>query len=94
MSLKYALLQKFPYQDAPKVLLNTTKDIIFIMELYKLHEIERKSTRCSLGSKTQNLCFWNNYSKLALKNYIGVLQHGLPYCVNFVGKFEKFTKVI
>ena len=33
------------------------------------------STRSGLESKTQTLYFWNNYSKLVLKNYIGVLQH-------------------
>ena len=43
----------FPYQNAPKVLLDPSKDTIFMMELYKLHKNERNSTRSSLGSKTQ-----------------------------------------
>ena len=58
------------------------KDIVFIMEFYKLLKIRRKSTRSSIGSKIQPLHVKNNYSKPALKNYIGVvLQHGLPYSV-------------
>ena len=69
----------FPSQSAPKVLLDPYKEIIVIIELYKLHKIWRKSTRSSLGSKIQTLYFWNNYSKHALKNYMGVLQHGLPH---------------
>ena len=56
-------------------------DIRFIMELCKLHKIVRKATRCSLQSKTQTLFFQTNYSKLALKHYIGALQHSLPYSV-------------
>ena len=71
----------FPSQSAPKVLLDLYKEIIVIIELHKLHKIGRKSTRSSLGSKTQTLYFWNNYSKLALKNYMGVLQHSLPHSV-------------
>ena len=34
---------------------DSNKDIILIMESYKLHKIGRKSTRSSLGSKTQKL---------------------------------------
>ena len=71
----------FPSQSAPKVLLEPNKDIRFIMELYKLHKIVRKATRCSLQSKTQTLFFQTNYSNLALKNCIGALQHSLPYSV-------------
>ena len=71
----------FPCQSAPKVLPDSSKDIIFIMELYKLHKNGKNSTGCSLGSKTQTLHVWNNYSKLALKYYLGVLPHGLPYSV-------------
>ena len=71
----------FPSQSAPKVLLDLYKEIIVIIELYKLHKIGRKSTRSSLGSKSQTLNLWNNYSKLALKNYMRVLQHGLPHSV-------------
>ena len=71
----------FPSQSAPKVLLDPNKDIRFIMELYKLHKIVRKTTRNSLESKTQTLFFQTNYSKLALKNYVGALKHGLPYSV-------------
>ena len=62
----------FPSQNAPKELFDLNKDIIFIMELYKLYKIGRKSTRSSLGSKTQTLYFWNNYSKLTLKNYLKI----------------------
>ena len=51
----------FSSQSAPKVLLGSNKDIIFIMELHELHKNWRKSTRSSLGSKTQTLYFWNNY---------------------------------
>ena len=51
----------FPSQSAPKVLLDTNKDLIFIMELYELHKIGRKSTRSSLGNKTQTLYFQNNH---------------------------------
>ena len=71
----------FLSQSAPKVLLDPNKDIRFIMELYKLHKIGRKTTRSSLQSKTQTLYFWTNYFKLALKSYVGVLQHGFPYYV-------------
>ena len=45
----------------PKVLLELNKNIGFVMELYKLHKIERKSSRSGLRSKTQSLYFWNNY---------------------------------
>ena len=55
----------FPSHSTPKVLLDPIKNIIFIMELYKLHKVGRKSTRSSLGSKTQTLHVWNNYFKLA-----------------------------
>ena len=48
---------------------------------HKLHKIVTKTTRNSLESKTQTLFFQTNYSKLALKNYVGALQHGLPYSV-------------
>ena len=65
----------FPSQKALKVLLEP-KDFIFIMELYKWHKIGRKSTKSSLQSKTQTLHLWNNDSKLALKNYKGILQYG------------------
>ena len=51
----------FPSQSAPKVLLDPNKDLIFIMELYELHKIGRKSTRSSLGNKTQTLYFQNNH---------------------------------
>ena len=40
----------FPYQSAPKVLIDPNKDII-IMELYKLHKIGRKSTRSKMQNK-------------------------------------------
>ena len=84
-----------PSQSAPKVLPDPNKDIIFIMELYKLHKIERNSTRSSLGSNTETLHVWNNYSKQAPKNYIGVLQPWFAiFCVNFVEKFKKYTKII
>ena len=60
------------------------------MELYKLHKIGRKSTKSSLRRKTQT-CWhvWNNDSKLALKNYIGALQHGLPYSMGISWKNSK-----
>ena len=51
----------FPSQSAPKVLLDPNKDLIVIMELYELHKIGRKSTRSSLGNKTQTLYFQNNH---------------------------------
>ena len=51
----------FPSQSAPKVLLDPNKDLIFIMELYELHKIGRKSTRSSLENKTQTLYFQNNH---------------------------------
>ena len=38
----------YAYQSAPKVMLHPNKDFIFIMELYKLEKIGRKSTRKSL----------------------------------------------
>ena len=84
----------FPSQSAPKVPLHPNKDIIFIMELYKLQKIERKSTRSSLGSKTQTLYFWNNHTKLTLKHYIGVLfaTWSAIFCVNFLGKLEKIQE--
>ena len=82
MSLIYPILNEiFPSQNAPKVLLDSNKNIIFIMESYKLHKNERKSTRSSMGSKTQILDFWNNFSKLILKSYVGALQHGMQYSV-------------
>ena len=84
----------FPSQRTPEVLLDSNKDIIFITELHKLYKIGRELTRSSLVSKTQTLYFWNKYSKLALKNYMAVLQHGLPYSVNFMEKIEKFTNII
>ena len=66
------------YQGAPKELPDPSKDIIFIMELYTLHKNGKNSTRSSLGSKTQTLHVWNNYSKLALIYYIRILPQGLP----------------
>ena len=60
----------FPSQRAPRALLDPNKDFMFIMEWYKLHKVRRKSARNSLRSKAQTLHVWNNYSKLALKNYI------------------------
>ena len=65
----------------PKILIDPNKDILFIMELYKLQKIGRKLTRSSLVGKTQTLYFWNNYSKLTLKNCVGAFQHGLPCSV-------------
>ena len=79
----------FLSQSAPKVLLDPKKDFIFIMELYKLYKIGRKLTKSSLQSKTQTLHLWNDDSKLTLKNYIGVLQHGLPYSVGISRKNSK-----
>ena len=61
--------------SAPKALLDSSKDIILIMELYKLHENGK------LGSKTQTLHVWNDYFKLAVKYYLGVLPHVLSYYV-------------
>ena len=77
---------------APKELLDPNKDTIFIMELYKLHKIGRKSTRSSLGSKTQTLYFWNNYSKLTLKNYLKIKKTLKGFCnmiCDILGKFRK-----
>ena len=74
----------FPSQSAPKVLLDPNKETIFIIALYKTHIIGGKSSKSSmgsLGSETQILYFWNNYSKLALKNYTKDLQHGFPHSV-------------
>ena len=51
----------------------------------------RKTQQSGLGSKTKNLHAWNNYSKLALKYFIGVLPHGVPYSVWIS---EKFIKII
>ena len=80
----------FPSQSAPKVLLEPNKNFISNMELYNLHKIGRKSTKISLQNKTETLHIWNSNSKLALKNYIGVLQHGFPYCLgDFVIIFIK-----
>ena len=56
-----------------KVFDDSGKDIIFIMELYKLHKNGKNSTRSSLGGKTQTMHVWNNYSKLVLKYDLGVL---------------------
>ena len=82
MSLIYPILNGiFRSQNAPKVLLDSNKNIILIMESYKLHKIERKSARSRMGSKTQILHFWNNFSKLNLKSYIRALQHGMQYSV-------------
>ena len=50
----------FPSQGAPKVIHHQNKDFIFIMELYKLAKISRKSTRKSLRSKTKTQHVWNN----------------------------------
>ena len=79
----------FPSQSAPKVFLDLNKDIICIMELYSLNIIGRKSTRSSLEAKTHTLYFWNNYSKVVLKNYIGVLQYDLSYCAWILWKYLK-----
>ena len=38
----------YAYQSAPKVMRHSNKDFKFIMELYKLEKIGRKSTRKSL----------------------------------------------
>ena len=51
----------------------------------------RKTQQSGLGSKTKNLHAWNNYSKLTLKYFIGVLPHGVPYSV-WISK--KFIKII
>ena len=67
----------FPSQSAPKVILHPNKDFIFIIQLHKLDKISRKSTTESLQSKTQTLHVWNNYYKLALTNYVEVVQDGL-----------------
>ena len=46
-------------------------------------------------SETHILYFWNNYSKLALKKlYKGFATWFVTFCVNFVEKFETFTKII
>ena len=47
----------------------------------KIPCLNGKSSMGSLGSETQILYFWNNYSTLALKNYTKGLQHGLPHSV-------------
>ena len=70
-----------------KVFHDSDKDIIFIMELYKLHKNGKNSTRSSLGSKTQTLHVWNNYSKLVLKYDLGVL-------CELREKIRKFIKII
>ena len=63
--------EMFSSQSDPKALLDPNKG--------KLYKIGRKSTKRSLESKTQILYVWNNYSKMALKKYIMILQHGLSY---------------
>ena len=68
----------FPSQSASKVLLDPNKETIFIIALDKTHVIGGKSSMGRVGSETQILYFWNNYSKLALKNYTKGLQHGFP----------------
>ena len=45
----------FPSQIAPKVFLDPNTDIIFTMEMRKLHKIGRQPTSSSLESKTQTL---------------------------------------
>ena len=75
--------------SARKVFLDPIKDVIFIMELNKLNKIGRKSTRSGLEGKTQTLHFWNNYSRLVLKNYIGILQQAFPYSVWILRKKSK-----
>ena len=71
----------FSSQSDPKVLLDPSKG--------KLHKIGRKSTKSSLESKTQILYVWNNYSKMEIKKYIVVLQHGFHISCKFRGKIRK-----
>ena len=79
----------FPSQSAPKLILHPNKDFIFIMELYKLDKIGRKSTRKGLRRKTQNLHVWNNYSKLALNNILGLCNMACYVLHEFRGKIKK-----
>ena len=69
---------------------------LFIMELYNLHKFGKKSTKSCLQSKTQTLHIWDNNSKLTLKNYIGVLQHGCHilwgFRCNFYQSLTRFTR--
>ena len=81
--ISYFLL---PSQNSLEVLLDPSKDVMFIMELHKLHKIGKKSTN-------QQKVVWN-FSQLALKNDLGVLQHGLPHSVWIIlwKNFKNFLK--
>ena len=86
----------FPFQSVPKVLLEPNKNFIFIMKLYNLHKIGRKSTKSSLQYKTENFHIWYNNSKLALKiilGYCNMVCHILwGFRRNFYWKWTRFTK--
>ena len=72
----------FPFSKRSKSTRRPKKGYYIHYGIYKLYKVKKRSTRSCLGSKTQALHVKNNYSMLALKNYIGVLQHGLSYSVS------------
>ena len=69
---------------------SNSKEIIFIFELYNCIKLG-ENHQVVWEAKHRFLYFWNNYSKLALKNYT----KGLPHSVRISWKkFETFTKII
>ena len=72
----------FPSQSAPKVLFEPNKDFYSLWNCTNCMKLGENQQRVVCKSKTQTLHVWHNYSKLAVKNYNGVLQYGfLPYSV-------------
>ena len=80
----------FPSQSAPKVLLEPNKDFYSLWNCTNCMKLGENQQRVVCKSKIQTLHVWNNYSKLAVKNYTGVLQYGfLPYSVGISWKIRK-----
>ena len=80
----------FPSQSAPKVLLEPNKDFYSLWNCTNCIKLRENQQRVVCKSETQALHVWNNYLKLPVKNYTGVLQYGfLPYSVGISWKNSK-----
>ena len=74
------LNEMFPSQSAPKVLLEPNKDFCLLWNCTNCIKLGENQQRVVGKKKTQTLLVWNNYSKLALKNYFEILQYEFLQC--------------
>ena len=81
--------ERFPSQSAPKELLESNKNVIFIMELYKSHEIGRNQQRVFCKAKHKPFIFgimipsWFSKIILGFSNMVAI------FCRDFVVIFIK-----